>query len=323
MRPLGTWVVIGALALIGLFAARDALRGDEAPASSPAVQRLEKRRNPPPAIATPPLIAENERLAAELQALGAGGVLYLTDTNCRRYLLGLPALLWTTAQGLPGPDCPGAGRPVVSERSGLTAEQVGAETIEVSSEIWSFRFPGFSPTFKPGGTLTYVRDGRVYEWTSACPAGAATVTFRGLREIDRCPRQVRGVPPLVQELVWSGENDFAVIAGPPGVRSLLVKRDGRASSLFKSVGASLSGLVASPHGRYFGARVAGRMFVFDSRRPGNLALPSGAERSTAVTWSPDERFTALASKSSVYVYPGDRPGRAVRLPLTAIELDWR
>ncbi len=39
MRPLGTWVVIGALALIGLFAARDALRGDEAPASSAAVRR--------------------------------------------------------------------------------------------------------------------------------------------------------------------------------------------------------------------------------------------------------------------------------------------
>ena len=30
MRPLSTWVVIGALALIGLFAARDALRSDEA-----------------------------------------------------------------------------------------------------------------------------------------------------------------------------------------------------------------------------------------------------------------------------------------------------
>jgi hypothetical protein len=113
----------------------------------------------------------------------------------------------------------------------------------------------------------------------------------------------------VQELVWSGENDFAVIAGPQGVRSLLVKRDGRAISLFKSVGASLSGLVASPHGRYFGARVGGSM--------------SGAERSTAVTWSPDERFTALASKSAVYVYRGDRPGWAVTLPLTAIDLAWR
>jgi hypothetical protein len=198
MRPLGTWVVIGALALIGLFAARDALRGDEAPASSPAVQKLEKRRNAPPADVRPPQIADKDRLAAELQSLGAGGILYLTDANCRRYLLGLPALVWTTAQGLPGPDCTRGGRPVVSERSGLAAEQVGAETIEVSSEIWSFRFPGFSPAFKPGGTLTFVRDGRVYEWASACPVGAATVTFRGLREIDRCRRQVRGAPPLVQ-----------------------------------------------------------------------------------------------------------------------------
>jgi hypothetical protein len=322
MRPLGTWVVIGALALIGLFAARDALRNDGAPASSAAVQTPEKRRHAPPA-ARPPRIAEKDPLAAELQALGAGGVLYFTDANCRRYLLGLPALVWTTAQGLPGPDCPSVGRPVVSERSGLAAEQVRAETIEVSSEIWNFRFPGFSPAFKPNGTLTFVRDGRIYEWTPACPAGPATVTFRGLREIDRCPRQVRGAPPLVQEVAWSGENDFAVIAGPQGVRSLLVKRDGRTISLFKSVGASLSGLVASPYGRYFGARVGGSMLVFDSRRPGNLALPSGAERSTAVTWSPDERFTALASQSSVYVYPGDRPGRAVTLPLTAIELDWR
>jgi hypothetical protein len=323
MRPLGTWVVIGALALIGLFAARDALRGDEAPASSPATKTLEKRRHAPPAVAGPPQIDEKDRLAAELQALGAGGILYFTDANCRRYLLGLPALVWTTAQGLPGLDCPRAGRPVVSERSGLAAEQVGAETIEVSSEIWSFRFPGFSPAFRPSGTLTFVRDGRVYEWTSACPAGVATVTFQGLREIDRCPRQVRDAPALVQEVVWPGENDFAVIAGPQGVRSLLVKRDGRMVSLFKSVGASLSGLVASPHGRYFGARVDETMFVFDSRRPGNLALPSGAERSTAVAWSPDERFTALASQSSVYIYPGDRPGRAVSLPLTAIELDWR
>src|SRR6266545_1334263 len=172
MRPLGTWVVIGALALIGLFAARDALRGDEAPASSAAVQTLEERRHAPPAVARLPLIADKDRLAAELQALGAGGVLYLTDANCRRYLLGLPALVWTTEQGLPGPDCSRAGSPVVSERSGLAAEQVGAETIEVSSEIWSFRFPGFSPAFKPSGTLTFVRDGRVYEWTSACQARA-------------------------------------------------------------------------------------------------------------------------------------------------------
>jgi hypothetical protein len=323
MRPFGTWVVIGALALIGLFAARDALRGDEAPASSPVVERLEKGRNPPPELAGPPQIADKEQLAAALQALGTGGILYVTDVNCRRYLLGLPALVWTTAQALPGPDCARGAPPVMSERSGLTAEQVDAEVIEVSSEIWRYEFPGISPAFKPGGALTFVRDGRLFEWTTACPAGTAAVTFRGLRAIDRCPRPIRGAPRLLQEVVWTGEHDFAAIAGPPGAMSLLVNRNGREVSLFKSVGASLSGLVASPQGRYFGARVSGSMLVFDSRRPGNLALPSRVAHSNEVAWSPDDRFTALASESFVYLYPSGRPRRAVGLPLSAIQLDWR
>jgi hypothetical protein len=321
MRPLSTWVVIGALALIGLFAVRDALRSDEAPASSPT-SVIDRRPHPLPAV-KPPRIARRERLASELVALGAGGILYVTDANCRRYLLGLPALVWTTAQGLPGPDCTSGVRPVVSDRSGLTAEQVGAETIEVSSEIWRHEFPGFSPAFKPGGTLTFVRNGRLFEWTTACPAGTAIVTFRGFRAIDRCPRPIRAAPRLMQEVVWTGEDDFAAIAGPPGAMSLLVNRNGPEVSLFKSVGASLSGLVASPQGRYFGARVGGSVFVFDSRRPGNLALPSGAERSHEVAWSSDDRFTALASESSVYVYPSGRPRQAVALPLSAIQLDWR
>ena len=73
MRPLATWVVIGALALIGLFAARDALRSDEAPASAPATTSLAKQRRPPPA--RPPEIADRAGLEAELRALGAEGVL--------------------------------------------------------------------------------------------------------------------------------------------------------------------------------------------------------------------------------------------------------
>jgi hypothetical protein len=324
MRPLATWLVVGGLAVLGLFAARDALRSDTAPASSAGpTSSLEKRRHALPVIATPPQLGDKDRLAAEIQALGAGGILYVTDATCHRYLLGLPALVWTTAQTPPGTDCLSRAPPVVNELSGLTAKQVGAETIEVSSEIWSHRFPGISPAFKPGGTLTFVRDGRLFDWTTACPAGTATVTFRGLRAIDRCPRPILGAPRLMQEVVWTGEDDFAAIAGPPGAMSLLVTRNGQEVSLFHSVGASLGGLVASPHGRYFGARVGGSMFVFDSRRPGNLAPPAGAERATAVTWSPDDRFTALASESFVYLYPSAKPRRALALPLSAIQLDWR
>lgn len=91
MRPLATWVVIGGLAVLGLFAARDALRGgEEAPASN-SVQRIEKRLHPVPSVARPPRIAHRARLAAGLRSLGAQGVLYVTDANCRRYLLQLPS----------------------------------------------------------------------------------------------------------------------------------------------------------------------------------------------------------------------------------------
>lgn len=322
MRPLATWVVIGGLAVLGLFAARDSLRGgEEAPASN-SVQRIEKRLHPVPSVARPPRIAHRARLAAGLRSLGAQGVLYVTDANCRRYLLQLPRLIWTTPEGLPGPDCGFRATPVVDEPSGLTAEQIDFATIEVSSEQWRYRFSGSAPAFKPGGTLTFVRDGRMFEWTARCPQGAKIVTFLGLRAVGRCARPVPRSPRGVREIVWTGERDFAVLAGPEGVVSLLVVRGGRTLSLFHTVGGSMSDLAASPRGRYFSVQT-GRVLVFDSRRPGIPALPAGVERPRAVSWSSDDRFTSLASENSVFVYPSARPTRAVALPLFAVDLEWR
>jgi hypothetical protein len=149
------------------------------------------------------------------------------------------------------------------------------------------------------------------------------VTFRGLRTIERCARRIREAPRLVQEVAWTGERDYAVIAGPQGARALIVHRDGRNTRLFQSVGVSLSGLLASPTGRYLAARIGGSVFAFDSRRPGELGGPSGARRPVAVTWSPDDRFTALASESSVYVSRSASPKQVVELPLSAIQISWR
>jgi hypothetical protein len=324
MRPLGTWVVIGALALIGLFAARDALRGDEAPASSPAVQKLEKRPHPPPAVARPPQIADKDRLAAELQALGAGGVLYLTDANCRRYLLGLPALVWTTAQGLPGPDCTRGIRSVVSERSGLAAEQVGAETIEVGAEDWRLRFRGNGPAFTPTGMLTFLRGGRLYAWTVRCPHGVATTTFRGLHTLERCPRRVPGAPSRLRELVWLGGDDFAAVAGQELASGLLVVRNGHASTLFRSLGVRMGALEASPTGRDIAVRIGADLVVFDAERGRVMGLPVGADRETrAIAWSPDGRYAAVASLLSTHVYLARKPREAVTLPLVAVDVDWR
>jgi hypothetical protein len=324
MRPLGTWVVIGALALIGLFAARDALRSDKAPASSPAVQRLEKRRHTPPAVARPPRIAGKERLAAELQSLGAGGVLYLTDANCRRYLLGLPALAWTTAQGLPGSDCIRGARPVVSERSGLAAEQVGAETIEVGAEDWRLRFQGNGPAFTPAGMLTFLRDGRLYAWTVRCPHEVETTTFRGLHVLERCPRRVSGAPSRLRELVWLGGRDFAAVAGQELASALLVVRNGHPKTLFRALGVRMGALEASPSGRDLAVRIGASLIVFDALSGELVLLPPGADvQPRAIAWSPDGRYAVVASFGSIAIYPAHEPRAAVTVPLAAVDVDWR
>jgi hypothetical protein len=50
-------------------------------------------------------------------------------------------------------------------------------------------------------------------------------------------------------------------------------------------------------------------------------LPAAASPH-AVAWSPDDRWTALASRDSVFVFPTDRPEETIRLPLAVRDLDW-
>jgi hypothetical protein len=318
MRPLATWLVIGALALIGLFAARDALRGDDAPASAPPTTTLARQRRPPPA--EEPRIENRARLAAELRALGAEGVLYLTDANCRRFLLRLPSLEWTP-QGLPGPLCPDA--TVVDERFGLEASQVDADLIEVRSEDWSLRFQGTAPAFRPEGRLTFIRAGRLYEWTVQCPPAAERVIFRGFRALARCPRVVQSAPTELQEVVWLDGNDFAAVAGPDLTPRLIVARGGRTRRLFLSVGSRMGALQASPGGRYVAARVDEDLVLFDTRGTGALRLPGFGPEALAITWSRDDRLGAVATRSFIRVFPSARPALAVSIPVSAVTLEWR
>ncbi len=318
MRPLGTWVVVGAVALLGLFAARDALRSDEAPASEPTTT-LAKRRQPPPARA--PRIVSRDRLAAELGALGADGVLYLTDANCRRSILRLPSLAWT-AQGLPGPVCPD--RTVVDERFGLEASQVDADVIEVRSEDWSLRFEGTAPAFRPGGRPTFIRAGRLFEWTVRCPPAAERVVFRGLRELVRCPRLVPGTPDRLREVVWLDDRDFAALTGQEYAPTLVVVRNSRSRSVFQALGARMGALESSPGGRFVAVRIDGNLAVFDTLRRKPVPLPPGADGPlNAIAWSEDDRFAVVASERALHVYSPSKPFQGVTISIAAVDVDLR
>ena len=83
----------------------------------------------------------------------------------------------------------------------------------------------------------------------------------------------------------------------------------------------------SPQGGYYAllgeewlAGIGSPIFTRDGRQVGG---PEGIPRPHAIAWSPDERWTALATDESVYVYPTEEPERlVVRIPLPVRDLDW-
>jgi hypothetical protein len=318
MRPLVTWFLVGALLVLGLLAARDALRSEGSAAPPPTAERAVR------VAAGPPAISGRTALVPQLKEIGAHGVLYVTDVSCRRFILRLPTLTWTTNRELPGSDCGLWTRQPSDADSGLAARQVNADTIEVTSGGWSFGFEGISPAFKPDGILTFVRDGRLHEWTGRCPERARKVVFEGLHDVARCDRPVAGAPESVREVAWLGSGDYAVITGPDGATSLEVVRGGRRERLFNSVGARMGALEASPGGHFVVVRVNGALALFradssSARRP----LPVNDELVRSITWSRDELLAALATDSAVTVFASDAPGRAVRIPLSATAVQWR
>jgi hypothetical protein len=78
----------------------------------------------------------------------------------------------------------------------------------------------------------------------------------------------------------------------------------------------------SPLGTYFALFGPDGVRLFD-RNAGPLALPAAARDPQAVAWSPDERWTALATEDAVYVFPSEAPyDPMVRVPLAVHDLDW-
>jgi hypothetical protein len=319
MRPLVTWLLVGALLVLGLLAARDALQSEGSAAPQPTTTEDTIK-----AAAGPPAIPGRTALVTQLKEIGAHGVLYVTDVACRRFILRLPTLEWTTSRELPGSDCGLWTRQPGDADSGLAARQVNANTIEVTSGSWSFGFEGTSPAFRLDGILTFVKHGRLREWTGRCPAKTAKVVFEALHDVARCDRPVAGAPEGVREVAWLGSHDYAVITGPDGAASLEVVRGGRRERLFNSVGARMGALEASPGGHFVVVRVDGALALFrtdssSARRP----LPVNDELVRSITWSRDELLAALATDSAVTVFASDAAGRAVRIPLSVTAVQWR
>jgi hypothetical protein len=336
MRRWPTWLLVGALVALGSVAIADALRGD-------GTKVVPRPRTP----ATAALITRNQPAAS-----GLSGVLYYSNAedDCRLDGLSLPDL------GNAPPPKLRSCRFSLS-RDGQAAFPDDAEwspqggmyareddnMIELgpSASHQALHFPGSARAFKPDGTFTYVRENEVVEWTTSCPRGSRLFTLPGDNATARCRRVVlstgdlrrariggEGSGPLIpKDLAWLSDTRLVTVVGDAGISGsrehLSVIDDGQLIGAVISEFGEGMRLEASPHGNFFTAWYGDSLVAIRDRNGDLVTFPT-IPRVRALTWSPDERWTAVATEHSVFVFRTNTSEPSVRrLPIVAYDLAWR
>lgn len=310
MRRLGTVLVVAALAGLGVAAAVDALLSGQEAAQAP--------RRPPP--------VDRAELVVSLREAGVAGVLTYADGRCRLRAVTLPDLRPHPAPAVRAcrvPPAPGRmlrfGRPGADPQRIVVARcRSGIVEVGPLGGAPFARFRGCAPAWKPDGTLTAVRDGAVVELASTrvllSRSGlAGAFSQAGWARLDYA----------VEEIAWLDSDTLVAVvrAGARGPELLTVLREGRLAAT-PLIDDDLSELRTSPGGRNAAARGTGRVRLLALDAQGRrMALPRGA---LGVAWSPDERWTAVATGNGIVLLREGRgrPG-VLRLPLAASDLVWR
>jgi hypothetical protein len=224
-----------------------------------------------------------------------------------------------------------------------------------------FRMRGCTPAWRPDGRVTYVRGDEVFELESGCSSGTRPVTVghqrrcgrivlaradveRAVRAAERpfCPQaltRVCGGPVLrsleIQDVAWLSSTRLAVHArftwaGSTERDLVAVFEDGQVVSR-PTTGRRFDDLRVSPNRNYVvvtGGRP--RVLVFLDR-DGNLVAENPLAGGHHVAWSPDERWTVIATGATTYLLPTEELSlagkgaavHAIRLGVYAADLSWQ
>jgi hypothetical protein len=324
---ISTWVLVAAVAALGLVATVDALqRGDD---GAPATVSGEPAAKPPENQA-----AWRRAAADELREEAVRGTLLLMDERCRIRLLQLPDVDAPIETAAAGP-CAEGGAPGVGVGFGGEAR---APTGEVSARCRNGRgqllqrgvvrgeFPGCAPAWRPDGALTFVVGGELARLRACGEARPCVRVLVSRREIARVFSHEPWLleRPVLTEVAWLDEDTFAAIVRDRARAQYVVGvfRGRRLVGAPPFVYGRLTGLRASPYGSFAAARGdTGSIVLLDAE--GDLR-PDGLSGAHAIAWSPDETWTAMARRDAVYLFEtGTRAVRLIRLPIAVADLDWR
>jgi hypothetical protein len=129
-------------------------------------------------------------------------------------------------------------------------------------------------------------------------------------------------PYEATQLVALGPDRYAVVLDhrrAPWERLLAVFEDRRLIDLRLGLVGPDDSVRPSPRGRYFALIRPQGVQVFQTAG-GEVPLPASAPH--AVAWSPDDGWTALATRYSIYLFPSEHSDVTIRIPLAVRDLDW-
>jgi len=280
MRRIATWLLVGAVAALGLAAAVDALRGD--------VEPVREARPPETTTTTPDLTGQAGPAAARLRDARITGVLTYADDDCQLRAVSLPDLEPARAPSF--------------EMCRPLTDSSGHGTVD-GDVVWAGLGYGAVQVVVSRETL-----GREISRWLAGPAAERKGPFRAVQAVGLGP----------DRLVVLADSTI-----DPTERVLVLLEHGRVILVQpRWVVREARFIRPSPLGTYFALFGPDGVRLFD-RNAGPLALPAAARDPQAVAWSPDERWTALATEDAVYVFPSEAPyDPMVRVPLAVHDLDW-
>ena len=361
MRAAGTWLIVAALAALGLAAVLDSLVPGSGPLPASANRAVTTGSTSPgePVALThrAPQIAARTTAALALADAGVAGYLYLSDARCRLTVLRLPSLRAVRAppQRLcsfsVSPDGRFSAARTVWQPHGVLHAQCRKGSVFVRDRSGEpfLTFTACAPAWKPDGELTYARGTQVVR----VPFGTRCTEAAGIATPGRAPAcgrlvlsertlsgalaaerrfaarhsSIRSLRPT--DLVWLSETRLAALVetrtGPRDERHLVAIYERRRLVSASSLGqvAGPRDLRASPSGSYLVVQGDRRALVLD-RAGRRVPLPIPLPYVRAVAWSPDERWAVVAGPASVYfidLRERDRP--PIRLPVLVRDLEWR
>jgi hypothetical protein len=256
-----------------------------------------------------------------LGTTSATGRLFVTQRTpfeCRLRPLRIPSFDWASEPpGIPAPcrfaldegdvDLPEGQAP---QPSGDLIAACRNGAVEVYNEQGLLiAYPGCAPAWMGDGTLTFVRNGSLYQ---------ADVEARSLRPvISRAEvTEIFGRPSALEEVAWADDERFwAVVRSGESAIVALMTADRLVSASSFTTGA-IEGLRVSSSGMV-AARTDQGVVFFDAGGRRALTIRSGQ----AVTWAPGEPIAAVATPSQIlFVEPVSSV--IVTLPLAVRDLEW-